>query len=109
MNYQRAFGSKYPAECIASGYHRDIDNNVIALVNQYNEFILQKDTASAYNLYKNNESILKPYVIDMAYINYLEEEIHNTGIAALLTQNTIVSATEPGEEQITNSYWLQEY
>lgn len=109
MNYERTFGSKFPSEPISAGYHLDVDDSVMSLINQYYEYMSTGHTSSAYDLYEKNKAKLNKYMIDMNYINYLEEEVYNTGVAALLKQNTVISSSEPTDGQIENSYWLKEY
>lgn len=108
MNYQRTFGSRYPSECIATGTRRDVDDTVINLVNQYNTFMKQEDVKSANTLLAANQTVLAPYIINTKYLNYLEEEIYNTGIAALSTITQMVSDTEP-QAQDEGSSWYMEY
>ncbi len=107
MNYQRTFGSRYPGECIAAGTRRDVDDAVIDLVNQYNAFMKQGDIKSAHTLLTANQAILAPYIIDTKYLNYLEEEIYNTGIAALSTITQLVSDTEPPTQDEGSSWYLE--
>lgn len=108
MNYQRTFGSRYPGECIAPGTRRDVDDAVIDLVNQYDTYMKQGDVKSANTLLAANQAVLAPYIINTKYLNYLEEEIYNTGIAALSTITQILSDTEP-QAQDEGSCWYQEY
>lgn len=108
MNYQRTFGSHYPGECIAPGTRRDVDDAVIDLVNQYDTYMKQGDVKSANTLLAANQAVLAPYIINTKYLNYLEEEIYNTGIAALSTITQILSDTEP-QAQDEGSCWYQEY
>ncbi len=108
MNYQRTFGSHYPTECIATGTRRDVDDAVIDLVNQYNAFMKQGDIKSANTLLTANQAVLAPYIINTKYLNYLEEEIYNTGIAALSTITQMISDAEP-PTQDEGSSWYMEY
>ncbi|MBO5093804.1 MAG: hypothetical protein J6C33_05540 [Lachnospiraceae bacterium] len=109
VNYSRVFGSQFPSVLITPGTHKDVDDSVIHLVNQYNSYIETDNVAAAYNLYKSNENILKPYLIDMAYINYLEEEVYNTGLLALSQYQVIQSDKEPPSDLDNGTYWVQEY
>ena len=108
-NYSHVFGSNFPSSLIPLGTHKDIDDSVVDIVNQYNEFIRNGDTNSAYALYNSNKALLKPYNINMSYMNYLEEEINNTAIAALSQYQVIHSESEPTIELDVDSYWIREY
>lgn len=109
MNYSRTFGSKFPSECISFGNHKDVDDTVVDLVNQYNTYIQTGDMVAAANFYTNNKIKLEPYVLNISYINRLEEEIYNTGLYALSSSNSVISETEPETEQGAGSYWFQDY
>lgn len=108
MNYQRTFGSNYPTECIAVGTRKDVDDTVINLVNQYNTYMKQGDVNEAGILFSANRTTLDPYLINTRYLNYLEEEVYNTGIAALSSITAIISDAEP-LTQDEGSCWYQEY
>lgn len=106
--YSHEFGSLYPSSLITPGTHKDIDDTVVSLINNFNSLMESGDRSGAAMLYKKNETKLKPYMIDMSYINYLEEEIHNVGVKAITQFNTLQSATEPiGQEE--GNYWVKEY
>lgn len=107
--YSHIFGSQFPSELIALGTHKDVDDSIVSLVNQYNSYIDSEDMTSAYNLYTANKDKLDPYLITMQYINYLEEEIYNTGIAALTQYQVTTSETEPIVDTDEGTYWIQEY
>ena len=109
MGYSRTFGSNFPGECIPLGTHKDVDNTVVNLVNQYNSYIQAGNMPAASNYYAKNKAKLEPYMINTSYINRLEEEIYNTGLYALSSSSSITSDTEPEVEQNVNSYWLQDY
>lgn len=109
MDYSRTFGSKFPSECISYGNYRDVDNNVVNIINMYNTYVQNGDMISAGNYLSQHKSQLKPYMITMSDINRLEEEIYNTGLYALSTNNTIISGTEPEGEQNIGNYWFQDY
>ena len=109
MDYSRTFGSNYPNECIALGSHKDIDNTVIKLINTYNSYIQNGSMTSAGAFYKKNKVLLEPYILNMDYINRLEEEIYNTGIYAMASNSSITSETEPKIEQNIGNYWFQDY
>ena len=109
MSYSRTFGSNYPSTLIQLGTHKDVDNSVVGLVNQYNAYVQAGNMVAAGNLYNQNKAKLEPYVLNMSYINRLEEEIYNTGLYALSSNSSITSDTEPTIEQNVGSYWLQDY
>lgn len=108
MNYQKTFGSNYPSECIAAGTRKDVDDTVINLVNQYNSYMEQGDIKAVGVLFNANRTTLEPYLINARYLNYLEEEVYNTGIAALSAITAMISDTEP-LSQDEGSCWYQEY
>lgn len=109
MEYQRNFGSNFPDELIVPGTHKNVDDSVVNLVNQYHTFISNKDMASANDLYESNKSILEPYRFDMSTVNKLEEELYNTGLYAISLQSTIISEAEPIADQFVGGIWLKEY
>ena len=108
MNYSREFGSQFPSSLIGVGTKKDIDNSVKDLINQYNAYCDAGDLSSAFNIYEQNKSVLKDYMIDMAYINKLEEEIYNVGLFGLNQTSVIYSDIEP-ETQAENGRWIMEY
>lgn len=109
MSYSRNFGSLFPNKSINVGSHKNVDNTVAKLVSQYNSYMAAGDINSASILYEANKSVLAPYMIDMTYINLLEEEIYNTGLYALMSNDSIVSDEQPEIEQNIGSYWFQDY
>lgn len=108
MNYSNIFGSRFPEELIPVGTKKDIDDTVTALISQYYNYIDAGNISVANALYEENKVTLEPYIIDMAYINFLEESIWNTAVATLNKLTTIISDTMPAS-QSENSFWLQEY
>lgn len=108
MDYSREFGSQFPSSLINVGTKKDIDDSVKDLINQYNAYCDAGDLSSAFNIYEQNKNILKNYMIDMKYINQLEEEIYNTGLFALNQTSVIYSDIEP-ETQSENGRWIMEY
>ena len=107
-NYSHNFGSNFPSEVIEVGTKKNIDNVVQSLVSQYYSLIDGGYLDVAKDLYNTNANILKDYIIDMAYINKLEEEIYNVGLKAISDSSTIISNDEPSG-QISDGIWLQEY
>lgn len=107
-DYSHIFGSNFPNEIIAVGTKKDVDNTVKSLVSQYYSFMDGGFVDAAKDLYEANKNILKDYIIDMAYINRLEEEIYNTGLKAINSSSAIISDTEP-TLQMVDGIWLQEY
>lgn len=108
MNYSREFGSLFPSSLVGVGTKKDIDDDVKDLINQYNTYCDAGDLSSAFNIYEQNKDILKDYMIDMSYINQLEEEIYNTGLFALNKASVIYSDIEP-VSQAENGHWVMEY
>lgn len=108
MNYSYIFGSNYPTELIPVGTKKDIDDNVKDLILQYYALIDSGDTDNANALYENNKNILEPYLIDMTYVNRLEEEIYNIGLTVLKQTTNMISAAEP-IAQDADGYWYQDY
>lgn len=47
-------------------------------------------------------------MINMEYINFIEEEIWNMNVATLKKLTTIISPNEPAD-QPDHGFWLQEY
>lgn len=109
MSYSRTFGSNYPSTLIPLGTHKDVDNSVVGLVNQYNAYVQTGNMVAAGNFYDQNRAKLEPYVLNISYVNRLEEEIYNTGLYALSSNSSITSPEEPTVEQNVGSYWLQDY
>lgn len=108
MKYSRQFGSRFPEEFIPVGAKKDVDDSVKDLISQYYSYIDAGNLTAAHLLYQENQTALKPYMIDMSYINRLEEEIYNAHIATLNKITSIVSDTMP-LSQSDNSFWLQKY
>lgn len=108
MGYSRTFGSRFPGTCIEVGTHRDVDDSVAAIIRQYNACISSGNMDDAALLYEQNEALLRPYIIDMAYVNRLEEEIYNTGLYAMYTASSVISEQQPAEQN-TGGYWLSDY
>lgn len=109
MTYSRTFGSNFPSECIPLGKHKDVDNTVVSLINQYNSYVQSGNMIVAGNFYDQHKAQLEPYVLNTSYLNRLEEEIYNTGLYALSSSSSINSDTEPTVDQNIGSYWLQDY
>ena len=113
MDYSRTFGSNYPNECIPLGTHKDVDNTVVNLINKYNSYVQTGDMILASTFYEQNKTLLEPYVLNINYINRLEEEIYNTGLYAMEkggngSNKSVVSDTEPTEQDV-NAFWFQDY
>lgn len=107
-DYSREFGSQYPSELIPLGTHKDVDDSVVELINEYNSYVENSEMESAYQFYLYNKDILDPYIITMNYFNYLEEEVYNTGVFALMNAPIIHSTEEPIASE-EGAYWIQEY
>lgn len=108
MEYSRNFGSNFPQSLIPVGTKKDVDDSVSSLISQYYSFCDKGDMNSAAQLYKNNKTLLEPYIVDSAYFNFIEEEIYNIGVGLLNTTKSIISDTEP-ISQSENSHWLKEF
>ena len=108
MEFSHNFGSNFPSELIPVGDKKDIDDTVKDLVEQYNSYISVGDLSSANTLYESNKDILEPYIINMKYINRLNEEIYNTALSVLNQVKSIISNSEP-VGQTTGSFWYQDY
>lgn len=111
MNYSRTFGSNFPDELIPVGAKKDIDDSVMSLISQYYSYMTAGNFNAANTLYENNKEILEPYEITMQYINYLAEEIYNTGVMIINKLWTVTTDSEESEpiEQLEGSHWLVEY
>ena len=108
MEYSHNFGSNFPDSLIPIGTKKDIDDSVKDLITQYYSYIENGKVTDAKSLYDQNKTLLEPYIIDMEYINRLEEEIWNTHVATLKKLTTIISSKPPAL-QSENCFWLQEY
>lgn len=113
MSYSRIFGSNFPSQSIPLGTHKDVDDTVVGLINQYNAYVQTGNMVVAGKFYAQNKAQLEPYMLDMTYINRLEEEIYNTGVYAM-EQNVengapVISDNEPTVEQSVNAFWFQDY
>lgn len=108
MAYSRTFGSRFPGTCIKVGTRKDVDDSVAAVIRQYNACISSSNMNDAAALYEQNKTLLEPYMIDMRYINRLEEEIYNTGLYAMYTASSVISAEQPAEQNV-GGYWLSDY
>lgn len=108
MEYSRNFGSNFPSELIPVGTKKDIDDSAKTLINQYYSLVASGDLDAANTLYSSNKATLEPYMINMAYINRLEEEIYNTGLSILNSSSSIISQTEPASQNV-DSFWYTDY
>ena len=95
MEYSHNFGSNFPDSLIPIGTKKDIDDSVKDLITQYYSYIENGKVTDAKSLYDQNKTLLEPYIIDMEYINRLEEEIWNTHVATLKKThyNNIIQTT----------------
>lgn len=109
MNYSRNFGSLFPSESISVGTHKDVDDTVVNLVKLYNSYVGAGDMEGASRLYSENKDTLDPYILTMADINRLEEEVYNTGLYAMVSNTTVISDEMPEAEQNIGDYWLLDY
>lgn len=108
MEYSRSFGSNFPNALIPVDEKRDVDDTVVDIINQYYSFVNSGHMDSAKELYNTYEAFLEPYMINMKYVNRLEEEIFNTGLNILKQTKNVISDTEP-LDQVDGGWWYQEY
>lgn len=108
MEYSNIFGSNFPEELIPVGTKKDIDDDVQTVIMQYYSLMDSGKLSEANALYEENKASLEPYVIDMAYINKLEEELYNIGLGLLKKAETIISDSEPADQN-EYGFWYQEY
>lgn len=108
MKYSHNFGSNFPNSLIPIGTKKDVDNTIKNLLNQYYAYIDSGNIDAANTLYSNNKSVLEDYIINMAYINRLEEEIFNVGVNALKKTTNVIGTDEP-IDQADDGYWYKDY
>lgn len=108
MDYSRLFGSKFPEEPIQLEIKKDVDDNVISIINDYYSFIEQGQTDKAYDLYDKNRELLDKYSIKADDINRIKEEIYNIGVKVLTGMQTAINPTEP-TNQIDGQFWYKIY
>lgn len=108
MEYSRNFGSQYPEVQMTVSEKKDIDNNVVAIVNQVETYVRNNDLAHAAELLESNADLLEPYNINSAFFNLIQEEIYNIGLLAISKQNSMVSSTQPTTQTVAGSYWLKD-
>ena len=106
MEYSRNFGSNFPSSLIEVGTKKDVDDTVIALINQYYKYMSSNDIKSANELYQVNKEVLEPYSIKMKDFNLLLEETYNIGLELLNKATIIVNETQP-ETMSNNSIWYE--
>lgn len=110
MGYSRNFGSLFPEQTIELGTHKDVDDSVVRIINQYNICVQANDMVGASAILEVNRELLEPYILTMTDINRLEEEIYNTGLYAMVNNSgIIISSSEPQVEQNVGDYWLSDY
>ena len=108
MTYSRNFGSQYPEVQMTVSEKKDIDNNVLAIVNTIKTFINEGNLADASRLMNENKTLLEPYYINCNFFNLIQEELYNIGILAISKQNTMISSTQPTTQTISGSYWIED-
>ncbi len=106
MEYSRNFGSNFPNSLIEVGTKKDVDDTVVALINQYYEYISSNDMDSANRLYDVNKEILEPYSLKMKDFNLLLEETYNIGLD-LLNKTTIIVDENMPISMSENSIWYE--
>ena len=108
MEYSRIFGSQYPEVQMTVSEKKDIDNNVLNVVNTIENYIKNENLAAASQLFEENADLLEPYNINCDFFNLIQEEIYNIGILAISKQNSMVSDSKPTTQTIAGSYWIQD-
>ena len=108
MEYSRNFGSQYPEVHMTVSEKKDIDNNVLTLVNQVETYIHDNDLSNAANVLAENASLLEPYIINSEFFNLIQEEIYNIGLLAISKQNSMVSEEQPTTQTVAGSYWMKD-
>ena len=106
MEYSRNFGSNFPSSLIEVGTKKDVDDTVIALINEYYKYISSNDMVKANGLYEANKEVLEPYSIKMKDFNLLLEETYNIGLELLNKATIIVNENQP-ETMSNNSIWYE--
>ena len=106
MDYSRVFGSQFPNSLIEVGTKKDVDDSVLTLVNQYQNYMESGNFSEANNLYINNKEILEPYRISMKDFNSLQEELYNLGLYTLQQSSIISSSSEP-VDMSEGSIWME--
>ncbi len=108
MEYSRNFGSQYPKVQMIVSEKKDIDNNVLNIVNAIENYIKDEDITTAAQLMEENADLLEPYNINSNFFNLIQEEIYNIGLLAISKQNTMISSTQPTTQTTAGSYWIED-
>jgi hypothetical protein len=108
MEYSRNFGSQYPEVQMTVSEKKDIDNNVLNIINQVETYVNNRDLAEAAKLMEENAALLEPYTINSEFFNLIQEEIYNIGLLAISKQNSMVSAIQPTTQTVAGSYWIKD-
>ncbi len=108
MEYSHNFGSNFPDSLIPAGTKKDVDNTIKNLITQYYAYIDNGNIKAANTLYSNNKNILEDYIINLEYINRLEEELFNIGISALKKSTNVIGTNEPLDQE-DDGYWYKDY
>lgn len=97
MEYSRNFGSNFPTSVLDLETHakKDVDDSVVNLVNQYYEYVLSGDMATANEYYNEHKDSLDSYKWSMSDVNLLLEEIYNIALTVAQNTSVIVSAEQP--------------
>lgn len=92
--------------------YKDIDVGIYSLVNRYYDLRDSGNYEEAYNLLKENEELLKPYIVDANSFNKIELGIWEIAQMVSYSQKIVISDSEPDKTKYQlniNSEWLQEY
>lgn len=97
MEYSRSFGSNFPTSALnLEAYKKkDVDDEVVDLVNQYYEYVLSGDMTGANTYYNENKATLDSYRWSMSDVNLLLEEVYNIALTVAQNSYVIVSAEQP--------------
>lgn len=96
--------SSFPNKLITLRKYKDVDDTVASLINQINTLRAQGAYNQALVFIQNNINTLKQYIFDATTIQTLTEEIYNTQLFALQTQQSIYFDTMPIAKQ--NDVWI---
>ena len=107
MEYSHLY-SQYPTALLdlTANLKKDVDADVIGLVNQYLAYMSEGNIGAANELYNANKDVLESYKIGMKDFNLLLEEVFNIGLHALGNSTLIVSTEQPAT-MAENGIWYK--
>ena len=109
MGYSRVFGSQFPESSLVIQEKQDVNDDMVSIVTQIENYIKAGNTVRANELLAENKDLLEVAIINAAFINLLQEEIRNIGEFALSKQSNYVSDEMPTTQDAPGSYWIQDY